>query len=749
MTNELPLMNVKRTIKPVNEKPIKREFVIDGTDLICNLTKERSLAPLLQLLIHLQQHEKPFYCYFDADTRYKFEKDIDRQLYQSLIKFGLNDCFNQATGGDADRLILKQADDIDSIIISTNTFKTFSNDYEWLNTPNRLTKPLLIDNQLVIESIGIHIPLEMNTQILVVQLINALEKERDHLYGVVDRYKTDRDFGFIRRHTIDKKIFFHKKAVIDANLDFTKEGTPVSFKIEVDNSGGIYYFCAIEIREKQVVSQDEVVEQLAAEREQLSASKSFLQQQAVELKNSFERELKEVVKQNKALISDNEALKEQLSLHTGSENELIKRIKSERQEFDKRVANLEEIIKGKDTIILALKKEIEQLNAQKKAALKALEQKVREINTQALTIDFQQEKIVNLDEDLKAALRLMQSPRLDQSESLLYEQLKEEYDILIKTIGQKNSQIAFLNNNLQDLQSQIEEVNSPIPKTTSEIEQLIDKVKDLEINNQKLKLKIEDLENKNYQIITKSNKPKIIESENDQEVEAFEEGKTTVVSLSDEAKQHRPKPPQKVIVEATRTELENWWYNLEEQWKIAFSQAVLNRGEVTSIPEEDQLRSLFKRKKIDIVGNGILFFGLNQLSIKLTNLSGLCELSQIEELNISGHDLKDLSDLDHLENLIFLNCTSNQITTMEHIQELQTLKSLIIQDNDLFTLQGLEHLHQLEYFNCLYNGRLTTIGKIKMLPKLQVFKVDSYKTIIRMELKDLEKINPKLEVHNV
>ena len=751
MTDKLLIAtDVNNSITPNNKKKMKHEFVIDGTDIICNLTKERSLAPLLQLLINLQQQEKPFYCYFDADTRYKFEKDIDRQLYQSLIKFGLNDCFNQATGGDADRLILKQADDINSTIISANNFESFSADYEWLNQSNRLLKPLLIDNELIIHELNIRFELEMNTEMLVIQLINSLEKERNHLHGVIDRYKTDRDFGFIRRHTIDKKIFFHKKAVIDANLDFTKEGTPVSFKIDVDNSGGIYYFCAIEIQEKQAVSQDEVVELLAAEREQLSASKSFLQQQAVELKNSFEREFKEVLKQNKALISENEGLKEQLSLHTGSENELIKRVKSERQEFDKRILNLEGIVKEKDLIILALKKEIEQLNAQKQAALEALKQKVEESNVQALTIDFQQEKIVNLDEDLKAALRLMQSARLEQSETLLYEQLKEEYDILIKTIGQKNSQIAFLNNNLQDLQSQIEEVNAPIPKATIEIEQLIGKVKDLEINNKQLKSKLDNLEKKKqHQITNQTNKTTIIEQEDVQEVKDFEEGKTTVVSLSDEAKEYRPKRPQRVIVEATRTELENWWYNLEEQWKIAFSQAVLNRGEVTTIPEEDQLRSLFKRKKIDIVGNGILFFGLNQLSIKLTNLSGLGELSQIEELNISGHDLKDLSGLDHLENLTFLNCTSNQITTMEDIQGLQNLKTLIIQDNDLFTLQGVEHLQQLEYFNCLYNGRLTTIGKIKMLQKLQVFKVDSYKTIIRMELEDLEKINPKLEVHNV
>jgi Leucine-rich repeat (LRR) protein len=130
-------------------------------------------------------------------------------------------------------------------------------------------------------------------------------------------------------------------------------------------------------------------------------------------------------------------------------------------------------------------------------------------------------------------------------------------------------------------------------------------------------------------------------------------------------------------------------------------------------------------------------------------LSGLNELSQMEELNISGHDLKDLAGIEHLENLSFLNCTSNQTATMEQIQNLQGLKTLIIQDNDLLTLQGIEHLHQLEYFNCLYNGRLTTIEKIKTVPKLQVFKVDSYKTVIRLELEELEKSNPKLEVHNV
>ena len=166
-------------------------------------------------------------------------------------------------------------------------------------------------------------------------------------------------------------------------------------------------------------------------------------------------------------------------------------------------------------------------------------------------------------------------------------------------------------------------------------------------------------------------------------------------------------------------------------------------------PDEDQLRSLLKRKKIDIVGSGILLFGLNQLSFKLTNLSGLDELSQVEELNISGHDLTSLRGVEHLEKVDFLNCTSNQITTIEEVGYLKNLKTLIIQDNDLVNVRGVEKLKQLEYFNCLYNSRLKSVIHVKELSNLQVFCVDNYKTIIRLELEELLAKNPSLELRNV
>ncbi len=716
----------------------QRQFVIDGTDIICNLSKERLFGPLLQLLLTLHKEQKPFFCYFDADTRYKFDRDLDKQLYQSIIKFGLNDYFNQITGGNADKLILKQANDIQATVISTQNFESFQEEHQWITQDeNRLIQPIIANNHLILDELVMKVSLETDSLLLSKQLINELENNRNNCHGVIDRYKSDRDFGFIRRTEGEKKLFFHKKDVVDEKLNFKTPETPVSFKIDIDNSGGIYYFCAVELQQKNVIN----TEILAAEKDKLTASKDFLQQQAVDLRLAFEREMQEVLQQKKQLQKENQTLKGQVDLNSNSESNLAKQIKEERTKFDAKITEQATIISQKDQIIATLEKEIERLNAQKQAALDALERKAEESNSQAMTIGFQQEHISNLDEDLKAAMRLMQTPSLGTSEALMYEQLKQDYHVLLNSMGQKNSQIAFLNNNLQDLQTQMEHISSPVSKNT-EIERLMEKLQELELNNQALTTQIGNLELTTNKSTTKTettsqlNEPIVNISE-------------TLVQLSDAAKRPQVERSKKVIVEASRTELENWWHGLEEQWKMAFNQAVLTRGEVMTTPDEDQLRSLLKRKKIDIVGSGILLFGLNQLSFKLTNLSGLDELSQVEELNISGHDLTSLRGVEHLEKVDFLNCTSNQITTIEEVGYLKNLKTLIIQDNDLVNVRGVEKLKQLEYFNCLYNSRLKSVIHVKELSNLQVFCVDNYKTIIRLELEELLAKNPSLELRNV
>lgn len=712
---------------------MQKELVIDGTDIICNQSEEHLLAPLIQLLLHLHHEKVAFYCYFDADTRYQFTRDLDKQIYQSIIDFGLNDYFNQTTGGRASRMILRQATDINATVLSSNRFEEYAEDFDWISQPNRIITPQINAERLTIESLNINLDLNPDIAALTVQLINILEKERNNLTGVIHQYNTDKAFGFIQRPISSQKLFFHKDAVADVTLDVAAENTLVSFSIDLNQAGGLHYFCAIDIK-RHDVNEAEKDRILAQELAQLYASKEFFHQQITDLKKEFDQELQSVLHENEQLQTANKNLLQQVGLFDDGQNNILQHIEAERSKFEEQITQLEEVICQKDSEIEALKQAIELLNTQRQAAIEALEQKVAESKSQAVTIDFQQEKINHLDEDLKAVLRIVQMPQLSQSESLAFEQLKQEYNILLKTVAQKNSQITFLNNNLQDLQTQVKSTSSQTKKS-DDIEELIAKVQELERSNQRLKNQIENLENNLSKV---KNQPSNSSQQED-----------IIISLSDEAKQQRPAKPKKTIVEASLDELEIWWQNLEEQWKIAFNQSVLNRGEDTSTPDEEQLRSLFKRKKIDIVGNGILFFGLNQLSIKLSNLSGLKELSQIEDLNISGHDLMSLQGIEHFENLAFLNCTSNHISTIEHIAHLKNLQSLNLQDNDLKDLKGVENLTNLTYLNCLYNGNLQSVAFAKLLPNLTTFKVDNYKTVIRQELERLIGEKPELEIKNV
>ena len=719
---------------------MNQEFVIDGTDLICNLDKERLLAPLLQVLIALHENNHVFYCYFDADTRYKFDKDLDKQLYQSLIKFGLNNYFNQVSGGDADKLILKQASEINAIVISTDNFRNYYQDHNWLveQRDTRLVRPDIIAGNLKLDSLNIQTEYQADSIVLIKRLINSLEKERNNLYGVIDKYKQERQFGFIKRKYGDKKLFFHKRKVVDDKLDYTILETPVEFKIDVDKSGGIYYFCAVDIRQQQDEPQEEAIERLSTENKELSHSKEFLQQQTLEIKETYDKKIEELIRKNDDLILENKELKDQLGLYKGNESQQQQHFEDQIAGLNKRIETLEHTIEQlkktiseKDQVILSLKKELEQLKAQRKAALAALDKKKEEVNELAMTIDFQEEKIQNLDDDLQESLKMFEYKKLTQNEQLTYEQLKKDYQVLLNSLQQKNSKINFLTNNLQDLQSQIGTVTTNT-KQDNEIERLIARVNELENINSNLTQQVDKIE--------QSAKQKTVTVVEEEEPE---------IRLSKEALTPKKRPPKKKERFYTYDELQIWWHNLEDQWKIAINQCVLSRGEITHTPDEDYLRSLFKRKKFDLVGSGILLFGLNQLSFKLTNLSGLKELTQITELNLSGHDLRNLEGLENFERLEFLNCTSNQIGDLNVIRQLPNLKTLIIQDNNLQSLRGIEVLQNLEYLNCLYNSKLKSIGKIKLIDSLQTLSVDNYKTIIRLELEELQDLRPNLEIRSI
>lgn len=201
------------------------------------------------------------------------------------------------------------------------------------------------------------------------------------------------------------------------------------------------------------------------------------------------------------------------------------------------------------------------------------------------------------------------------------------------------------------------------------------------------------------------------------------------------------KRPKK-LVDISKETLENYWWSLSDDWKKALQHAFLRNGETVLLPAEKDLRTLFSAEKLEIVGNGILLFGLEQLSFKLTDLSGLEHFINLKELNLAGNNLKNINGISHLKHLELLNLTANKITTLRGVRHLKNLKYLFLRDNNLKNLSEIQHLKQLEIFDCINNNRLDSIGKLAESETLKELYIFDFKENIEKEVKIL---NTKLK----
>ncbi len=731
---------------------MNEEYIIDGTSIICNAEKEKTLAPLLQLLFILKNRGDNFYCYFDADTRYKFEKDIDKQLYQNIIKFGLEEYFIQVSSLDADLSILEQAQHLGAKVISCDNFESYTQRFPWLieQKQQRLIPLEVIAQQLIAETILIDTQVERDVIKITTTLIHTLEKEAGRLNGLVNKYKKERQFGFIKRDKVGKNIFFSKKSVTDSDLNFTIIDTPVSFNIEIGQSGNIYYFGAANVRQQETHSTENIVDQLKNDNKILQATKTKIQEQTAKANALIQQQLIDIQAKNKILEENNQILQEQIDVYRGSNNQTIQRLQKRKDElktaFDQSKIEQQDLlntIQKKDKEIKELKAQLTALSKERDLVIVAKQKQENTSNELALVVDVQQQKIQNLDQDLRSTLQMFEFQDLDSAENAQFQQLKKDYDIAVKALRLKNSKIVFLTNNINDLRRQLSlNTEQKTGKLPTDFNQLIERIQELERNNASLSEKIKTISTK------KTTQRKRLKTKEKQESNHSDSELTAIPSSSRPTKlDHQPIP--KIIEEIPINELRDWWYNLNEDWQKAFNQGVLSRGEMVLIPSEEQLRSIFERKKIDIVGSGILLYGLNQLSFKLTELSGLKDLKQITELNLSGHDFTDIENLETFPHLELLNCTSNRISTLRNIKRLKNLKTLIIRDNDLINFDGIEDMEELEYINALYNQKLRSIAGVEDLENLQVLCVPNYKTKIIRELKKLQKVNPTIEVRNV
>lgn len=210
--------------------------------------------------------------------------------------------------------------------------------------------------------------------------------------------------------------------------------------------------------------------------------------------------------------------------------------------------------------------------------------------------------------------------------------------------------------------------------------------------------------------------------------------------------QLKPKKRSKKLDHLDKIMLENYWWELSDDWKRAFQHAFFRKGETVFLPTEKDLRDLFSTEKLEVVGNGILLFGLEQLSFKLTDLSGLEHFTKLKILNIAGNALKNLKGVEQLKQLELLNLTANQITTLRGIRHLKKLQNLFIRDNKITMLSEIQQLKKLMILDCLNNKKLKTIGKLSESETLQELYIQDYKNVLHDEVKALEKRLPNLKI---
>lgn len=153
------------------------------------------------------------------------------------------------------------------------------------------------------------------------------------------------------------------------------------------------------------------------------------------------------------------------------------------------------------------------------------------------------------------------------------------------------------------------------------------------------------------------------------------------------------------IIKTTPDEVKRarkWWQDLEMQWKMAYNEAVFLKGPTIEPPKDEEMMML-------LIGADTLRFAgplasNPNISMKLTNLSGLIPLYQLKYLSISHTHISSLQELSRFSKMEHLFVYNNKLTSLNGVQNMLGLKEIYCQVNEITSLlpvKGLTNLHTL------------------------------------------------------
>jgi Leucine-rich repeat (LRR) protein len=183
---------------------------------------------------------------------------------------------------------------------------------------------------------------------------------------------------------------------------------------------------------------------------------------------------------------------------------------------------------------------------------------------------------------------------------------------------------------------------------------------------------------------------------------------------------------------------QKWWNELSDTWKIAFNEAVFNKGTVPDLPSDQEMAHLVTSPALRFAGPSAPY---PNMSSELIDLSGLVSLNKIEILVVTFHKVRSLKELRSLTQLKSLFLHDNQIASLQGVENMKMLEKLYVQNNQVNSLKWVKPLQKLNELYC-FNNRLLSLEGItsahaKALKRFVCLPNDDLpeKEIIRVEQK--------------
>jgi Leucine-rich repeat (LRR) protein len=177
--------------------------------------------------------------------------------------------------------------------------------------------------------------------------------------------------------------------------------------------------------------------------------------------------------------------------------------------------------------------------------------------------------------------------------------------------------------------------------------------------------------------------------------------------------------------------VERWWGRLAPEWKTALQKTV-NVGDK---PTREVLHQLIEQRALNIgdapvselasLGEFVRLEELNVSGTAITDLSTLSNLS-IRSLHITNSPLKTLDGIGALPDLHDLDISNTPITDLKPIAKMSNLAKLSFAGTEVRKLDALELLSFLEYLDCSN----TSVGKLDGVFDLPLKTIKAYNTNI-------------------